>query len=80
MFGSQCAAGYIDLLEHVLLVGSLQQVHKDALNYAALATCTRAPAGPAEAQRRLQAAAGSLLQTGGGRRDRAHPDGRSHER
>lgn len=25
MFGSQCATGYIDLLEHVLLVGWLQQ-------------------------------------------------------
>lgn len=24
MFGSQCATGYIDLLEHVLLVGGLQ--------------------------------------------------------
>lgn len=24
MFGSQCATGYVDLLEHVLLVGGLQ--------------------------------------------------------
>lgn len=38
------------------------------------------PVGPAEAQCRIQAAAGRLLQTCGGRGDRAHPGGRSHER
>lgn len=36
--------------------------------------------GAAEAQRRAEAAAGSLLQTSGRGRHRAHPDCRGHER
>lgn len=42
--------------------------------------CVCVCVGPAEAHCRAEAASGSLFQTSGRRRHRAHPNRRSHER
>ncbi len=82
LYGIECTTGYIDLLEHVLLVSGRADAFTGCVCawVSVINLMCLLHTGPAETHGRTETAVGRAVQESGGLSHRAHPDCWGHER